>query len=121
LPFFPTSHRKDDETMPVTINTAPGSLTAVLVGDLDHHSAKPIRERIDAAIAEHRPTELVLDFGGITFMDSSGIGLVMGRYRLMEELGGKVVVDNAPTTIKKVMRLSGIDKLATINYGGADK
>lgn len=107
--------------MPVTIHAAPGSVVAVLAGDLDHHSAKPIRERIDAAIAEHRPGELVLDFGGITFMDSSGIGLVMGRYRLMEEHGGRVIIDNAPPTIKKVMRLSGIDRLATINYGGEVK
>ena len=88
--------------MPVTITAGGSSLTASLIGDIDHHTAKGMRERIDAAI-----------------MDSSGIGLVMGRYRLMEELGGKVVIDNAPTTIRKVMRLSGIDKLATIKYGGA--
>ena len=105
--------------MPVTITAGGSSLTASLIGDIDHHTAKGMRERIDAAIEEHGPEELTLDFGGVTFMDSSGIGLVMGRYRLMEELGGKVVIDNAPTTIRKVMRLSGIDKLATIKYGGA--
>ena len=57
---------------------------------------------------------LTLDFSDVTFMDSSGIGLVMGRHKLMTELGGKCMVASPPAYILKVLRLSGIDKLCTI-------
>jgi len=62
-----------------------------------------------------RPESLVLDFGEVTFMDSSGIGLVMGRYKVIKEIGGRVTLRNTPAHIKKVMRLAGIDKLAVIS------
>lgn len=82
-----------------------------LQGDLDHHSAAIIRAGIDDAILVHRPKTLVFDFGEITFMDSSGIGLVMGRYRLMSSLGGEIIMRNLPPHIKKVMKLAGLEKL----------
>ncbi len=86
----------------------------LLSGELDHHNAKDIRSEIDFSLRENQPEELVLDFADVGFMDSSGIGLVMGRYKLMQELNGKVVVKNPPKHIRKVMRLSGIDRLAQI-------
>lgn len=89
-------------------------MTVRLDGDLDHHSAAIIRAGIDDAILVNRPKILALDFGGITFMDSSGIGLVMGRYRLMQSLGGEIVMQNLPDGIKKVMRLAGLDRLGKI-------
>ena len=84
-------------------------------GEIDHHIAKELRRDIDFAVREFQPEELVLDFAEVGFMDSSGIGLVMGRYKLMKETGGKVIVKNPQNQIKKVMRLSGIDKLAAIS------
>lgn len=89
-------------------------LTAFLSGEIDHHSAKTIREEIDLAVGEQIPKELWLDFRDVSFMDSSGIGLVMGRVRLMELHGGQVVVSNPSAHISKVMRLSGIDRLAKL-------
>lgn len=86
-------------------------MTVRLEGDLDHHSAAIIRAGIDDAILVNRPRTLALDFGGITFMDSSGIGLVMGRYRLMQSLGGEIVMQNLPENIRKVMRLAGLERL----------
>ena len=86
-------------------------MTVRLDGDLDHHSAAIIRAGIDDAILVNRPRTLALDFGKITFMDSSGIGLVMGRYRLMRSLGGEIVMQNLPENIRKVMRLAGLEKL----------
>ena len=56
--------------------------------------------------------QLILDFAMVTFMDSSGIGLVMGRFRLMQENEGTVLLRNLPTPIRKVMKLAGLDKLA---------
>ena len=89
-------------------------MTAYIMGEIDHHSAKEIREEIDANIESLLPELLLLDFKDVTFMDSSGIGLVMGRYKLMRTIGGEVKVTNVSAHIKKVMRLAGLDKLAVI-------
>lgn len=90
------------------------TLTVYIQGELDHHTAKEIRFRIDNEIKRREPRFLELDFSGVTFMDSSGIGLVMGRYKIMSEREGKVVILNPPPPIKKVMMISGIGKLARI-------
>lgn len=85
---------------------------ARLAGELDHHSARWMREEIDLAVQEQLPAELILDFSGVSFMDSSGIGLVMGRVKLMQVHGGTVAVCSPSSHIQKVMRLSGIDRIA---------
>lgn len=98
--------------MSVRMENTDGKVTAYLEGELDHHAAKGIREKIDEYIERVRPSLLILDFKNVTFMDSSGIGLVMGRYRTMQLLNGKLIVKNASLHIKKVMRLAGLDRLA---------
>lgn len=90
-------------------------ITAKLIGEIDHHSVKPVREQIDEAMDINRPKTLFLDFGKVSFMDSSGIGLVMGRCRKAQLYGGKVEVLNPSPQIKKVMRLSGLAKIAVID------
>lgn len=100
--------------MPVRIIVEKNRITALLSGEIDHHCAAALRQEIDNAIRENNPQSLVLDFSDVGFMDSSGIGLVMGRYKLMSEIGGKVCIGNPPPHIKKVMKLSGIERLATI-------
>lgn len=89
-------------------------LTAFISGEIDHHSAKSIRKEIDINIQKLNPAELYLDFSKVDFMDSSGIGLVMGRYKIQSERGGKVFIQNPPPLIKKVMLVAGINKLAKI-------
>lgn len=100
--------------MPVIIETEENTVIARLSGEVDHHSAKTIREDIDLAIDKHHPKQLILDFDGVTFMDSSGIGLVMGRYKIVKPYGGCVIIENTGSQIKKVMRLAGLDRLAVI-------
>ncbi len=100
--------------MSVKLIVGSDRLTAVLLGEIDHHSAKGIREKIDTAILENHPQELTLNFSQVSFMDSSGIGLVIGRFKAMQEVDGKIVIEGASQQITKVMRLSGIDRLATI-------
>ena len=100
--------------MKLTLTEADKQLTALLVGDIDHHTAKRLREEIDEKIEQMLPEVLVLDFGGVTFMDSSGIGLVMGRYNAMQQIGGSVKVINTTAHIKKIMRLSGLERLVTL-------
>lgn len=98
----------------VKLEEKENGLTAYLSGDIDHHTAGEIRELIDSKAEQVRPQTLNLDFKDVTFMDSSGIGLVMGRYKLMQSLGGKVAVTNVSAHIRKVMILAGLDKLVII-------
>ena len=100
---------------------AQGTLAAYLTGEIDHHAAQALRREIDAQIDARMPELLTMDFSGVTFMDSSGIGLVMGRFRLMQETGGKVILQNLPAPLRKVMKLAGLDKLAEIRGWSADE
>ncbi len=106
----------------VKIEIMPEVVTVRLNGDIDHHSAAPVRESIDAAIEANEPSLLILDFAGVDFMDSSGIGLVMGRYRALQKRHAEIHIINVSPYINKVMQLSGIGKLAKIEpAGGEDK
>ncbi len=84
-------------------------------GEIDHHCAVRIRNELDDIILEERPSELVFDFSNVKFMDSSGIGLVLGRYRLLSTFGGKVVVNGASKEIARLFKMSGVDKIIEIN------
>ena len=73
---------------------------------------RPSQRSADESVIQSGAKTLVLDFSLVTFMDSSGIGLVMGRFRLMQENGGELVLQNLPAPLRKVMKLAGLDKLA---------
>lgn len=90
-------------------------LTALIEGDIDHHTAKDIRFTIDNAIEEINPNTLELDFKEVQFMDSSGIGLIMGRFRLMKLLNGNLKVVNVPDHIDRLIKLSGLKALGIVN------
>mgnify|MGYP002556823375 CR=1 FL=1 len=92
--------------MAVQIQIREETVQACLSGEIDHHSAAQMREKIDESVIQSGAKTLV------TFMDSSGIGLVMGRFRLMQENGGELVLQNLPAPLRKVMKLAGLDKLA---------
>jgi stage II sporulation protein AA (anti-sigma F factor antagonist) len=97
--------------MEVKIENRPEGLYVRLCGEIDHHSARKIREQVDSAIEMFRPAKLCLDFKEVSFMDSSGIGLIMGRYRLIQLYQGSLEIINISERIKKVVSLSGIDRL----------
>ena len=78
--------------MPVTIQLENPCLTAVLDGEIDHHCARSLREEIDQAILDYEPHQLRLDFEKVTFMDSSGIGLILGRCQQMQARSGHVII-----------------------------
>ena len=101
--------------MPVTFKNRNGTLTAFIKGEIDHHTAPEIREAIDDAfVSVENINVLVLDFYDVTFMDSSGVGLVMGRYRLASGRGKKLKVNNLSKRDYTIMKMSGIEKLAEI-------
>ncbi len=99
--------------MPVKIEIAPeaDTVTALLTGEIDHHGAGKVRDTIDDSLRRTCPRMLVLDFGGVEFMDSSGIGIVLGRYRLMQDMGGKLALRNLPPHIRRVMQVAGSSSL----------
>ncbi len=91
-----------------------GILTALIEGEIDHHTAPAIREEIDERIKKDKPRVLRLDYDGVSFMDSSGIGLIMGRYKLISSYSGKLEVINVPRNMWKVIKLSGIERLGEV-------
>lgn len=101
--------------MPVRIISTQQRVTAFLEGEIDHHTASALRMEIDDAIQRNKPKTLKLDFSDVTFMDSSGIGLVMGRFRTIQPLGGKLVVSNLSPQVYKIMQLAGLEKIAKIS------
>lgn len=100
--------------MSVKINVTGEVVTAMLGGELDHHTAIEMRREIDSAVELNMPTLLILDFSEISFMDSSGIGLVMGRYRNLIKTGAELHICGASPQIYKMMKLAGIEKLAKL-------
>ena len=100
--------------MVIRIEAAADETTVWLSGELDHHAARELRRQVDLAVERNRPQQLRLDFSDVSFMDSSGIGLIMGRYRLMQLEGGSLSVTGASERLRKVMRMAGLDKLGIL-------
>ena len=90
------------------------SLTIFLEGDIDHHSARRIRARIDTKVYIQRPDEVVLDLSKVCFMDSSGLGLILGRYAKAMELGIAFKVANPTPEIRRILDLAGTERLMKI-------
>ena len=85
-----------------------GALAAYLSGEIDHHAAQTLRNEIDAQVDDRLPELLTLDFSGVTFMDSSGVGLILGRGRHIRALGGRLTVQNPPAAIRRMLDLARI-------------
>lgn len=85
-----------------------------LMGELDHHSAEEVRVKIDDRIDRDNIRKVILDFSGVTFMDSSGIGVVIGRYKKMQNRNGKLCVIEINKTVNKVFEISGMYKIIDV-------
>lgn len=103
--------------MHTEIETDEKTMLVYLEGELDHHNAGGVREKIDEFAAAFCPKLAVLDFGGVSFMDSSGIGLVMGRYKLLQTFGCTLEIRNLSPHAYKVMRLAGLENIAVLKKG----
>ena len=91
-----------------------GRLTVALTGELDHHRAKDYIQCIDGKIEAYNPCICILDFQDVTFMDSSGIAVVINALRCMARIEGKLLLKGINRQPMKVFRASGIDKLVEI-------
>ena len=87
---------------------------AEVSGELDHCRAADLRAAIDLEIMKRVPRTLVLDLSQLAFMDSSGIGLIIGRCKLMTDLGGTVIAVNPQPEVRKIMELAGVQRLCSI-------
>jgi len=94
--------------------TSGGTLIIYLDGDIDHHNARTVRQKIDSKLFIQRPRELILDLSKVSFMDSSGLGLILGRYTKSAELGILFRVVNPNRQIKKILDLAGMERLIRI-------
>lgn len=86
-------------------------LIAYLLGELDHHTAEEARSKIDDKIDREKVNKLIISFSGVTFMDSSGIGVVVGRYKKLLMRKGIVSIAEVKEPVRKVFELSGMFKI----------
>lgn len=82
--------------------------------DLDHHSSEMIRRRADYEIQRFMPKRVVFDFNRVVFMDSAGIGLVIGRYKTASSFGGKLEMVNVNDNLRRIFEMAGILKMIPI-------
>ena len=87
-----------------------------LRGEIDHHTAAAIRNAMDNEIFKKRPRGLIIDMSAVDFMDSSGLGLIMGRYTVIKELGGELIIQNPSPATEKIMNLAGMERLIKIEH-----
>ena len=82
--------------------------------DIDDHSVQKIRRRADYEIERYMPKRIVFDFDSVTFMDSAGIGLLIGRYKFANMLGARLEISNLTQSVRRIFEMSGILKLIPI-------
>ena len=102
--------------MEIIFDVVGNTLVVEFFGELDHHGAERIREKIDAAMDNYMAQMLVLDFSKVTFMDSSGIGMVLGRYRKMGEKSGAMAISGCTKTVRNILNMAGV--FSVIDYYG---
>lgn len=108
--------------MKVEYNEKDKLLIMKITEEIDHHIAEKIRTRADFEIQKYIPKKVILDFNNVTFMDSAGIGMIIGRYKMITMFGGSLQMVNVKPNIKKVFEMAGILKLIPIiqEEGGED-
>ena len=100
--------------MRIRASCAGRALRLYFDGELDHHAAKRAMGEIEGYIDSRLPRDCVIDLGGLTFMDSSGIGVILGRYRTLSQRGGSVAVKNVNAHVEKIFCLSGMNQIIQI-------
>jgi len=85
-----------------------------ITDEIDDHSVQMIRRKVDYEIERYMPRKIVFDFDSVTFMDSAGIGLIIGRYKFAKMLGASLELSNLTGSVKKIFEMSGILKLIPV-------
>ena len=98
----------------VVYETRGDSLVVHVDGEIDHHSALALREKVDRQIAALRPKELVIDLAAVDFMDSSGLGLILGRVEAASGVSATVRLTGLSPTLMKLVRLAGLERVKNL-------
>lgn len=85
-----------------------------IIDEIDDHSVQMIRRKADYEIQRYMPKRVIFDFDSVTFMDSAGIGLIIGRYKFAKMIGAKLEISNLTQSVKKIFEMSGILKLIPV-------
>ncbi|MBE6586260.1 MAG: STAS domain-containing protein [Ruminococcaceae bacterium] len=97
-------------------DTSGQTLIIYIRGEIDHHTAVSVRNGIDTLLFEKRPSKLILDLSEVGFMDSSGLGLIMGRLSVMKSLGGDMLLRNPGRETQMILSLAGMERLIPTEY-----
>lgn len=100
--------------MKVTYNEKDKLLIFQITEEIDHHSSEKIRTRADFEIQKYIPKKLIVDFEKVNFMDSAGIGMILGRYKMVTMFGGTMYMINVNPSVRKVFEMAGITKIIPI-------
>ena len=100
--------------MIVEFNKENRQLTFKLTEDVDQHTVEKVRRKMDNEIKGYSPRKVVFDFSNISFMDSAGIGMVLGRYKLAKMLNGDLEIINVNKSMKKIFDMSGVSRIINI-------
>ena len=90
------------------------TVTAEIGGEIDHHRAVSVRSQIDEALFKKMPKKLVIDIGRVDFMDSSGLGLIMGRLAKAKEIGATLILKNPSARVVRMIKMAGLDRVIQI-------
>ena len=82
--------------------------------EIDHHTSEIIRRKADYEITRYMPRKVIFDFSNVQFMDSAGIGMILGRYKMMKMIGGSIEMKNVSPMLKKIFEMSGLTKICKI-------
>ena len=104
--------------MEMTYTSKNRELTVHLQGELDHHAARGAMVKLEELTEQNLPRKLTLDLAGLSFMDSSGIAVVIRAKRRMETLGGSLEVTNIPRQAARVLETAGLDRYLNLSLGG---
>ena len=90
-------------------------LICQITEEIDHHTTEKMRRILDDEIERYIPRKIIFDFNKVSFMDSAGIGMILGRYKMIKMLGGTIELINVNPNIRRICEMSGIPKIISIN------
>jgi stage II sporulation protein AA (anti-sigma F factor antagonist) len=95
----------------IDLETKNNVLLIRLSGELDHHTAEELREKVSSKLEKNKIEHIVLNLQSLSFMDSSGLGVILGRYKQIKNLGGEMVVCSISPAVKRLFEMSGLFKI----------
>lgn len=107
--------------MDLTVWNEKDKLYVKVTGEMDHHAVKDTRREVDDLIIKNRPKTLMMDLSGIDFMDSSGLGFVLGRMRKITDIKGTLMILNPARRVEDMLKMAGVDKLVRILHSDTPK